>query len=1097
MERAAAWLETGDQIASIVGATAGVLALVFAVRAELRTRLPWALLTLCVALFTVAFVPAASSWVTESSAWAAALVGAIALVVAVRRRRTTSPPAVDPQIMALLRRLRTDDARHRYRFFVGWSAPALSDIYIRQRPAIGGPDAGRHQALVSVDDLLTSHGHGLLLGGAGSGKSTLAAVAVAAVAERALSTGELKSLAVSVTAADMVGRSLPDALSLSCGRDLGVNVQAALFADPPVPGGRWNVIVDGVDEVINAHDRSRLIWELRSLLHNGDDTHRLLVTSRPLPDAELAALRSFRVTEYELRPFDRADLTDFAQRWFAARLPHDPDAAARRSALFLTRVTGARLGPVARVPLLATIAAIVFEQADGGALPTSRAHLYARFVEHLLDGRHELSETRATLVEALQARSRDGLAIATWLKDDFYGVVAAMLDAVGAARVTEPDADLCGVALAWVDAHAPYHLTDTLPDARRQVDDLLRSTGLLGMRHGRLAFLHQSFAEFLCARAEEGSFDAERWRTMAANPAARSLAAFTAARRWDADTLVRSLVTDEGLITAADMIADGVPVHERTRVVVLDRLFEHLGFDTPAAPEALRVLRELSVDPDVLRRLITMGGDGKVSQWTRVVLADVVIDVDRAAGVSQLRTAATHFDAEPAAWAAEALRARGLQVDARIDITPTRDRGALGGLGRQALSQRASNRDFSDVQRLAAAERLAYDGELTPLRALVQEAGVDRLAQFAGAKVLADLGDLRPLLAMTEWDDETADTQSAWLQYVAAIDIFDRDRDRGVPILRAVFNRHEASPRTYGCAARLADAGSTAELEVLAAADESFWREPDHRKPWPQSRAVGALLARAAARRLAGEIRTAGRARCGSPARRTLDAATRRARRFGDPEALERVIADRAMPARFRVAAATSLAMLFGPAADEPLRQLERWGDLHFETVAGIPALPSENVSLSVPAVPGRSSALCAAVAADPGTPRSLRAALTLLAPSGSSADRLARVADDPAMGFRIRLEAINAMVRSNPEVVRHSLATLLHERDVHYPLIWFMLLRIVLGWNLDMNRLGWSEFRTIAHRIDAIRDTRFPAWRIAATVLTSRPVLDRAAGPH
>jgi hypothetical protein len=57
------------------------------------------------------------------------------------------------------------------------------------------------------------------------------------------------------------------------------------------------------------------------------------------------------------------------------------------------------------------------------------------------------------------------------------------------------------------------------------------------------------------------------------------------------------------------------------------------------------------------------------------------------------------------------------------------------------------------------------------------------------------------------------------------------------------------------------------------------------------------------------------------------------------------------------------------------------------------------------------------------------------------------------------------------------------------------MLLRIVLDWNLDMDRLGWSEFRTIARRIEAIRDTRFLAWWIAATVLAGRPVLDRVAG--
>lgn len=1141
MDRAAAWLETGDQIASMVGAAAGVAALLVAIRAELRARgatgrprrLPWPLLTLCVALFALRLVPAVPAWLVEPSAWAASAVGAAALMVALRRSRPGPTPVVNPQIIGLTRRLKDDGARHRYRFFVGWPAPALPDVYVRQRPALGGVSVGQHRALVSVDDVLTSDGHGLLLGGAGSGKSTLAATVTAAIASRALTAGDFGTLAISVTATDLVGRSLLDALTLSCARDLGITVDAELFAEPPVPGGRWHVIVDGVDEVVNAHDRSRLLWELRSLLREGDVTHRFLVTSRPLPDAELATLRNAWVAEYELRPFDRADLADFARRWFTARLPHDPEAAAREAALFLTRVAGARLGPVARVPLLATIAVMVYEQADGGALPASRAHLYARFVEHLLDGRHELSEAKASLVDALQGRGRAGLAIATWLKDDFYEVIARMLDAVGVARVAQPNADLCSAALAWLDSNAPHRLTDTVPDARRQTEDLLRSTGLFGMRHGQFAFLHQSFAEFLFARAMAGRLDTARWRVMAANPAARSLAAFVAARRPDADAMVRSLVAEEGIITAADMIAVGVPVDDPTRATVLDGLSAHLGDDTPTAPEALRVLRELSVDQDVLRRLIAMAGDNDVPEWTRVVLADVVIDVDRPVGVAQLRHAAEQFASEPATWAVDALRARGLQVDPRtknlFGPPSGRERGALGGLGRQALSRRAGDPDFSDMQRLVAAERLAHDGSLTPLRALVEEAGVGRLVQLAGGKILADLGDLEPLVTMTARQEETADTGSDWLQYLAAAEVFARDQTRGVPILRAIFDRHEPLPRTYGCAARLAEAGSITELASLAAANATgFWREPVSQLPWLQSPAVGANLSRAAARRLAGEprsvkpwgyergyetkawahVRAAAAKRRhalhdlavrGRP-RRELHAATWLGRHFSDPEELERVVANPSMPARFRVAAATSLAMLFGPAADEPLRQLERHGELHYETVCGIPATPIQYTSF-IPAVPERSFDLCAALAGDPDTPRSLRAALTLLLPFGDSADRLARIADNPAMSFRARFEAMNALVGSSPQVGRRSLSTIVRDHDLPNPLVWFLLLKIFLGWNLDVKRLGWLEFETIARRIEAIGNAPSPLhmlWRTAVTVMFSHPALDRvASGGH
>jgi len=361
-----------------------------------------------------------------------------------------------------------------------------------------------------------------------------------------------------------------------------------------------------------------MLWRLRKLIEQEATIYRLVITSRPLPAVELAELRRPGVEEYDLRPFDRADLNVFAQRWFTARHPRDPDTAERNTTLFLTRLAAAELGPVARIPLLATIAAVIFEQADSQALPTSRALLYERFIDHLMDGRRELSSARGGLLPALEARGEDGIEVAEWFNKHFYPIVGQLLDTVGAAPFDDPAANLTAVAMDWLDRNAPHPLTPLLPAARQTVDDLLRATALLVPHHGRLSFAHQSFAEFLAARATARNFNTAEWYALATNPAARSRAAFAAAQRPESDHLVRTLLDDrEDAVAAGDLIADGVPVDDGTRQRVVTALVDQLLQDAPAAAECLRVLRELSVDLDVLTRIAVLVNDTGTAPWVR------------------------------------------------------------------------------------------------------------------------------------------------------------------------------------------------------------------------------------------------------------------------------------------------------------------------------------------------------------------------------------------------------------------------------------------------------------------------------------------------
>ncbi|NMO56107.1 NACHT domain-containing protein [Actinoplanes sp. TBRC 11911] len=714
-------LDTGDKLASIVGAVAGVAALWIAVRAGKRRR----------------------------------------------RRR-------DPRLAALLAAQIDDAGRHRYRFF-GEHVPRLSELYVRSRATLGG-DKPR---TVAAARILDAHRHAVLLGDAGAGKSTFLATFAGDLARR-----RQGDIAVIVPAADLVGRSLGDALARAVHRDLAVELPAAVFERPPARGHCWRVLVDGLDEVAGTKSRSEVLWRIKGLL-TGTGPYRFVLTGRPLAGPELAELHGPAVGVYDLRPFDRRELDEFAHRWFAARFPDDRRRADRTAGRFLARVAGARLGPVARVPLLATIAALVYEASGDRALPSSRAALYDRFVDHLLDGRGA--------------------------PDPFRPHLAGLLRACGEAWLTDPSVRLITVAAGWLAEHAPHDLG---PDRDRVVRDLLLATGVCTLRRDRVVFAHQSFAEYFAA-----SFvDEASWITLAAGPATRSLAAFAVARRPDSDALIEALLRDEP-IAAGDLLADGIAVAPRTRDRVVELLLNRVAGESEQAPEALRILGELSIDADVLARMSKLAGDATLPSWTRALVADRVADIDPANGHELLRTVAAQADEVVRAWIADTLEERGAGADPDLrlplsaDAVPVAD-GPLGVLAREALTRRVADARASEAERVAAAFRLAEGGDPAALRAMAEAPGIDAFHRVRLASALADAGDpelLRNLGAgwpyTTRWPPST---------YAAALALYERGDPAAGEALRDVARARPNLPMAYGAAARCADLGNRAPLTSLA-----------------------------------------------------------------------------------------------------------------------------------------------------------------------------------------------------------------------------------------------------------------------------------------
>jgi hypothetical protein len=216
------------------------------------------------------------------------------------------------------------------------------------------------------------------------------------------------------------------------------SVTPDMFTRPPYRRVDWLIIVDSLDEISDGEARRRVIQTLGAFLASGRPSH-LIVTTRALTAGELADLTVPGAQEFHLRLFGREELQHFATRFFIAKGGGaiDPVAEATR---FLGHVRASRLTSIVRVPLLATMAILVYDNDRDRTLPTSRAGLYHEFI-YLLRSARDLPA--ATPFE-------------TWLA----GNLDRLLCEMAAALMRDDSLRLLPWAHAWVAASAPAELVD-------------------------------------------------------------------------------------------------------------------------------------------------------------------------------------------------------------------------------------------------------------------------------------------------------------------------------------------------------------------------------------------------------------------------------------------------------------------------------------------------------------------------------------------------------------------------------------------------------------------------------------------------------------
>ncbi|WP_177320208.1 NACHT domain-containing protein [Lentzea waywayandensis] len=387
----------------------------------------------------------------------------------------------------------------------GARTPALGTIYVRQGLGGGVEDSTTSQARSAP--MLDEHGrlveipatpsvrvavrppskllraaldadrHVLVLGGPGQGKSTLTLRLSADIAaewtRRAPDDAPLAEPVIPLrvtarTLAQHLGSAFTQALADSAfvehGRYLNGPLDPALFADR-VAGCRWLLLVDALDEVTDSALRATLVHTLSAWATRG--IHRVLLTTRPTEGGALAALQRAGAAHYELQPFDQEALRRFAHNWFEEI---GEDHADR----FLQQIHEAHLAELVEVPLLATIAAIVFEQYRDRPLPGNQYELYESYLNFILSSR--------PTVEVFEHHR------------------VALVEHLGRTRLTS-ESSLTAAAQDWGSCNG-------VP----RIDDLLRyllNVGPFVKRGNDIAFLHQSFAEHVAATSKARELPSE------------------------------------------------------------------------------------------------------------------------------------------------------------------------------------------------------------------------------------------------------------------------------------------------------------------------------------------------------------------------------------------------------------------------------------------------------------------------------------------------------------------------------------------------------------------------------------------------------------
>ncbi|MGH4016267.1 MAG: TIR domain-containing protein [Pseudonocardiaceae bacterium] len=452
------------------------------------------------------------------------------------------------------------------------SGRPLSQLYVTQTLENLAPTEGAgsdspllRQRWPSALTILQDDVHVLLEGGPGAGKSSLLS-RLATLALKAGQDGPIPAVVRARTLSEATGsfsRRLRDTITADLGGKLVQTLPEDFFL--PVPdGSRWLVLVDALDEIVEARSRTRLVEDLLHLASVVDSPLRFVITSRPLSREIEQDWSSF--ARFRLLPLNDEQIGSFANSWF----PEERDEGSASAHKFLQEIGRRRLRELVRTPLILTMAAIVFDMSAEGTLPDNRAELYERFLTTLEDEEGERG-TRLAFRRVWDRRhGRRGEVMA----DDLFSSLREIVEHLAAWRQEGFEGSLLDEASRYARQNWQPRQGMSLDPSwlTQQVGVLLVRSSLVVPRGKDYEFLHETVREYLVAtRASRAGLRAgqteasrlvQRWRDTSWRQVVLFLLGIWSSRGESVDEVLDSIRTEsaEGAVFAASAVADGVRV---------------------------------------------------------------------------------------------------------------------------------------------------------------------------------------------------------------------------------------------------------------------------------------------------------------------------------------------------------------------------------------------------------------------------------------------------------------------------------------------------------------------------------------------------------
>lgn len=365
--------------------------------------------------------------------------------------------------------------------FTDRPTPAV-DVYVRQSILSSTPKGSDAFTPQSFREVLARSGsrHFLIFGEAGIGKSTLTRQEAAQLASRALDGPSDEDprplLPIWVSALDLaegqgsmttrVVAAITKAMGPLLEHELPGNLLATSVDEP------WLLLIDGLDEISDPVRHLQMVKTL-AMYAREEDGIRMVITTRPLPEDQMTMLRAAGFGPYALQYLGRGQLTEFTRKWFG------DDPAAKQ---FLAQANRPELRELIRVPLMATLAAILHEEDPERALPAHRYTLYEQFLQRL--PREVPCRTTSSGRTAPQQLGEQ---------------LGDLIHHLAQVQVSGIAGDLLPYAIEWTDSAIGRRWTRQLPNWSEVVAKTLTDTGLFIRTGSGLRIVHMGFAEHLAA----------------------------------------------------------------------------------------------------------------------------------------------------------------------------------------------------------------------------------------------------------------------------------------------------------------------------------------------------------------------------------------------------------------------------------------------------------------------------------------------------------------------------------------------------------------------------------------------------------------------